>query len=117
MFPVYFITVTKNNITTSGGSFNIVATLAILIGLVIFSYGLLLVPVSVLGGVWIAAIGLSLLFAGIFATEWIGNRLGLSTANQRMLSLAFAVLAMFLLASFLVVNFMSFEFGEMSSIN
>ncbi|MFH5801466.1 hypothetical protein [Haladaptatus sp. CMAA 1911] len=102
---------TKNNTTTSGSSFSVVAVLAVLFGLLVFGYGLLLVPVSVLGGAWVAAIGLSLLLAGVFATRWVGDRLELSAADQHTLSVAFSVLAVFLLVAYVVVNFASFELG------
>ena len=82
-----------------------------LTGLLVVGYGFLLVPVSVLGGVHIATIGLSLLLSGLFATEWAGGRWGLSASDQRTLSLAFGVLAGLLLVAFVVINFASFESG------
>jgi uncharacterized membrane protein YiaA len=106
---------TKNNTKTSSSSFSVVAVLAIFVGLLVFGYGLLLVPVSVLGGGWVALIGLSLLFAGVFATQWIGDRLGLSAADQHTLSVAFSALAILLLGSFVVVNFASFEAGGIAT--
>jgi uncharacterized membrane protein YiaA len=106
---------TKNNTTTAGGSFSVVAILAIFVGLLLFGYGLLLVPVSVLGAGWVAAIGLSVLFAGVFATRWAGDRLGLSAADQHTLSVAFSVLAILLLGSYVVVNFASFEIGGIAA--
>lgn len=102
---------TKNNTTTSGSSFSVVAVLAVFVGLLVFGYGLLLVPVSVLGGVWVAAIGLSLLLAGVFATRWACDHLGLSASDQHTLSVAFSVLALLLLAAYVVVNFASFAPG------
>ncbi|EMA45216.1 hypothetical protein C449_08012 [Halococcus saccharolyticus DSM 5350] len=81
-----------------------------------FGYGLLLVPVSVLGGGHIAAIGLSLVLSGLFATEWAGDRWGLSAADRRTLSLAFGVLAGLLLVAFVVVNFASFESGGVETV-
>lgn len=104
--------VSSNGFSTSGGSFGVVAALAMLVGAMVFGYGILLVPSSVLGGVWIAAIGLSLALSGLFATERAGDRFGLSAADRRALSLAFAALAAFLLAAYAIVNFASFESGE-----
>ena len=77
-----------------------------------FGYGLLLVPTSVLGGAHVAAIGLSLSLAGLFATEWAGDRFGLSAADRRRLSLAFGLLAAVLLVAFVVINVASFESAE-----
>jgi len=99
----------------SGDSFGVIAVLAIFVGLLVFGYGLLLVPVSVLGGGWVAAIGLSVLFAGVFATRWVGDRLGLSASDQHTLSVAFSVLAILLLGTYVVVNFASFEAGEFAT--
>jgi hypothetical protein len=97
---------------TSSVSFGVVGVLAMLVGGMILGYGLLLFPLSGLGGSWIAASGFSLLLSGLFATEWFGNRLGLSVTGRRTLSLTFAVFTVFLLVSFVVVNFASFEFAE-----
>ena len=72
----------------------------------------MLVQTSVLGGAHVAAIGLSLSLAGLFATDWAGGRLGLSAGARRRLSLAFALLAAVLLVAFAVVNVASFEAGE-----
>ncbi len=116
LFGVHPIRMTTNNTTTSGGSFSVAAVVAIFVGLLLFGYGLLLVPVSVLGGGWVAAIGLSVLFAGVFATRWIGDRLGISASDQHTLSVAFSVLAILLLGAYVVVNFALFE-GGMSAIS
>ncbi|SEQ85553.1 hypothetical protein SAMN04489841_2534 [Natrinema salaciae] len=80
-----------------------------LFGALVFGYGLLLVPSSVLGGVWIAAIGLSLALSGVFATERVGKRFARSAAARRKFSLAFAVLAVVLLVAFAAINGASFE--------
>ena len=100
--------------SASGGSFGVASVVAVLVGALVFGYGLLLVPASVLGGVWIAAVGLSVVFSGVFATPWAGERFGLSSADRRNLSLAFAVLAMVLLVAFAVVNGATFEFREVT---
>ena len=55
--------------------------LAILLGAAVFGYGLPLVPTSVLGGAHVAAIGLSLTLAGLFATGWVGDRFDLSPTD------------------------------------
>ncbi|WP_254544245.1 hypothetical protein [Halomarina pelagica] len=103
---------TTSTTSASGGSFGVVTILAVLLGAAIVGYGLLLAPQSLIGGAWIAAVGLSLLLSGMFATEWAGDRFGLSAVDRRRLSLAFAGLAAFLLVAFVVVNFASFESAE-----
>ena len=90
----------------------VVAVAAMLVGALVFGYGLLLVPISILGGAHVAAIGLSLFLSGLFTTERLGRRLGLSMATRRTLSLSFAVLAVALLAAFLALNVTTFEAGE-----
>lgn len=97
---------------TPSSSVSVVAVLAILVGASVFGYGLLLVPTSVLGGAWIAAVGLSLCLSGLFATAWVGDRLGLSAATRRTLSLSFAAFAAVLLVSFVVLNYASVESFE-----
>jgi hypothetical protein len=109
--PVYMTTTTA---ATSGRLVGLVAVAAMLLGGLIFGYGLLVLPVSVLGGVHIAAIGLSLILSGLFATEWAGARFGLDAAQRTRLSLGFAVLAVLLLVAFVVINFASFESFESS---
>ena len=98
--------------SASGGSFGVVPVLAVFVGALILGYGLLLVPASVLGGLWIVAAGLSLSLSGVFATAWAGERFGLSAADRRNLSLAFAVLAAVLLVAFAAVNGATFDAGE-----
>lgn len=105
-------TVTTTTSTTFGGSFGVLAVLAILAGVFVFGYGLLVLPTSVLGGVWIGAIGLSLALSGLFATEWAGDRFDLSAPTRRRLSLAFVGLAAVLLVAFVVINFAAFESGD-----
>lgn len=97
--------------------FGIVAIVAIGLGALITGYGVLVLPVAVLGGIHIAAIGLSLLLAGLFTTEWAGNRWGLSTATRNRLSWGFLTLSAVLLVAFVVVNFASFSgpFAESGS--
>lgn len=107
--------VTVDNSVTSGRSFGVAALLAVVAGAMVFGYGLLLGPVSVLGGAHVAAIGLSLVLSGVFATEWAGDRFGLSAADRRRLSLAFGVLAAVLLVAFVVLNWATFEVEELES--
>ena len=78
--------------------------LSVIVGVLVFGVGLLLVPQSVLGGAWVAAIGLSLLLSGAFDTGWAGDEFGLSPAGRHRLSLAFAVLTAVLLVLFVVIN-------------
>lgn len=102
---------TASDIASESGSIGFVAVLSAFVGVVVLGYGVLLVPTSVLGGAWLAAVGLSSLLAGLFSTGWAGDRFGLSAADRRKLSLAFGLLAAFLLVAFVVVNFASFEPG------
>ena len=101
--------------TPSRGSVGIVAAVAVFLGARITVYGLLVVPSSALGGLWIAAIGLSMVLSGVFATEWAGNRWGIPVAHRRRLSLGFALLAVLLLVAFVAVNFASFGGFEAES--
>lgn len=106
---------TTTSTSRSSESFSITAVSVVLVGATIFGYGLLVVPQSTLGGAWIAAIGLSMLFSGLVSTVWAGDRLGLSAADRRRLSLTLAVLAAVLTVAFIVVNGATFESGEMAS--
>ncbi|MFB6270587.1 MAG: hypothetical protein ABEH83_11620, partial [Halobacterium sp.] len=51
----------------------------------------------------------SLFLAGLFATQWAGDRFGVSDGTRRRLSLAFAALAVVLFVAFVVLNYASFE--------
>mgnify|MGYP006299755667 CR=1 FL=1 len=99
--------------STSRGSVGVVALLTVLVELLIPGYGVLLLPLSGLGGAWIVAIELSLLFAGLFVSEWVRDRMGRPAAAGRRLSLAFATLAVLLLVAS-VVDGMTFQPGEAS---
>jgi|GEM_PF-1834953 len=106
--------------TTSGSqsdrSFGYVSFAAVLVGAFVFGYGLLLVPASLLGGAWIAAIGLSVALAGVFNTAWAGRRFGLSEGDLRTLSLSFLGLAVVLSVAFVVINGLGpVEYGESST--
>ncbi|MFD1515325.1 hypothetical protein [Halomarina rubra] len=98
--------------TTSGPSVGVLDVFAIVAGALVFAYGLLLVSASPLGGGWVAAIGLSLALAGLFATEWSGERFGISPATRRTLSVSFAALAAAMFVSFVVVNYTGFSGPE-----
>ncbi|WP_135830537.1 hypothetical protein [Halorussus halobius] len=78
------------------------------VGAVFAGVGLLLVRTSALGGVHIAAIGVSLFLSGMVSTRWAAARWNMSPAAQRRWSLAFVVLAGLLTILFVVVNFASF---------
>ncbi|QSX01233.2 hypothetical protein [Haloterrigena alkaliphila] len=84
----------------------------VVIGALVLGYGPLIVPSSVLGGGWIAAIGVSLLLSGLFFSERIGDRLDVTPGGRRRLSLAFAALAVVLAVAFVAVNGATFEAGE-----
>ncbi|MFT4889354.1 MAG: hypothetical protein ACI9YT_000263 [Halobacteriales archaeon] len=97
----------------SGRSFGDTSLAAIFVGAFVFAAGLLLVPLSVLGGAHIAAVGLSLSLAGLFNTPWAGRRFGLSEADLRTLSVSFLALATILAIAFVVINgFGGVETGE-----
>lgn len=106
---------TSNVPSTFGDSVDTVAVLSALLGALVFGYGLLVLSVSVLGGGWIAAIGLVLLLSGAVRLETVGDRLGLSPDRRRGLSLAFAGLAVVLAVAFVAVNGATFEAGEIES--
>lgn len=107
--PVVPSDVPTEDASTPGGSLDVRTTLATLLGALVLAYGLLVVPQSALGGAWIVAVGLSVLLSGLLATEWAGDRLGLSASDRRRLSLAFAALGVFLALSFVVVNGATFD--------
>lgn len=93
----------------SAGSFGYVPIAGMFVGTLVFAYGLLLVSVSPLGGAHIAAVGLSMFLGALFATEWSGQRLGLSTTDRRTLSWAFTGIAVVLLIVFVAINGTTFE--------
>lgn len=97
------------------GSLGYIPIAGMLVGGLMFAYGLLLVSVSPLGAVWIATAGLSMFLGALFATELSGRRLGISTATRKTLSWAFIGIAAILLLSFLVINGMGFEANVASS--
>jgi hypothetical protein len=99
----------------AGGALGYIPIVGILMGALIFVYGLLLVSVSPLGAVWIATAGLAMFLGALFATELSGRRLGLSTATRKTLSWTFTGIAAILLLSFLVINGMGFEANVASS--
>ncbi|WP_138797163.1 hypothetical protein [Halostella sp. PRR32] len=90
--------------TQSDRSFGYVSVTAVLIGLFVVGYGLLLVPQSLLGGAWIAAIGVAFALAGIFNTVWAGRRFGLSDGDRRTLTVTSVALAAVLTVAFVVIN-------------
>lgn len=102
---------TTTTTTQSGRSVGYADLTAMLVGGAVFGYGLLLVSVSLLGGLWIAAVGLSLLLAGLFNTRYSGDRWGISAADRRTLTVTFTVLSAVLLVSFAVINGVGFEGG------
>ncbi|MFC6904789.1 hypothetical protein [Halalkalicoccus tibetensis] len=96
-------------------SFRVFPLLTMVVGAVIVGLGLLILPGSALGGLHIAAIGLSLFLSGTVATTWAAVRFDLSPADQRRWTLAFAVVAGVLLVLFIVLNWATFEGGEFES--
>jgi hypothetical protein len=100
---------TTTRSSTASGPFGVVAVVAMGLGVLVATYGLLLVPESLLGGGHVAAIGVTLLLAGLFSTEWARNRWNLSESAQRRLVWGFLVLSALLLVTFVVLNAVSFE--------
>lgn len=89
------------------------AIAAVLVGASLFGYGLLVLSVSPLGGVWIATVGLSLGLAGVVNTVWAGRRFDLGAADRRALTLSLLGLAVALSVAFVVINgFGGVEFGD-----
>lgn len=94
--------------STTGGSVDIVAVVGMGLGALVVVYGVLILSVSPLGGLHIAAIGLSLLLASLFTTEWAGNRWSLSPTTRNKLSWGFLTLTAVLTMAFVVINFVGF---------
>lgn len=89
----------------------VVAVCTAALGTAVLAYGLLLVPLSALGGLWIAAVGLALVLSGAFASPWVVARLDVPTARARRLSLAFALVAVLLAVAFALVSGVRVEPG------
>jgi hypothetical protein len=100
------------DVSASDGQWGIVSSVAMIVGGGVVGLGMLLVPTSALGGLWIAGIGLALVLAGAVASDRVGGRAGLSAGIRSRLSLAFALVAAVLLVAFVVINFASIESGE-----
>lgn len=94
------------------GSVRVMPALLMLVGAAVVALGVLLLSASGLAGVHVAAIGASLFLSGAVSTRWAAVRFGLSPADQRRWSLAFAALAGLLVVLFLVINWATFESGE-----
>lgn len=115
LFPSLTFTVSTSNSTSSDSSFSALSIFAMVVGAFVVGYGLLVVPVSVFGGAWIVAIGLSVFLSGLFATGWAGDRFDLDPETRRNLSLTFALFAIVLFVAFVVVNYASFDAFEVES--
>jgi hypothetical protein len=81
------------------------------IGLSVLVFGYSLLPVSALGGAWIAAVGASLLCAVLVGSTWGRRRLGLVPSSGTSAALGFLLLALLLAVSFVLVNGAAFEGG------
>ncbi|QAU11795.1 hypothetical protein EKH57_02955 [Halorubrum sp. BOL3-1] len=93
---------TADNEAVAGGA-------AIVVGSAVALSGLLLYQASRLGGSHVAAVGLALAVAGVFATERVSGRLGVSTETRRRLALGFGALAAALTLAFFVVDYPGFS--------
>jgi len=101
--------------TTDRRSPGLLAVVVAALGTVVLGYGVLVIPVSPLAGVWLAVAGLFLLIAGVVATPWAAARFDLTPREQRTTALVFGGAGFVLLALFVVVSFASFESGSSSS--
>lgn len=95
----------------SGSTFRVLPALTMTVGAVLAGLGLLFLQTSLLGGILIAAIGVSLFLAGMVSTRWAAARWNMSPTDQRKWSLAFVVLAGLLTILFIVINFSTFGEG------
>jgi hypothetical protein len=89
----------------------VLAAVAVLFGASVVVYGLLIAGSSPLGGVWVAAVGVSLTLSGAVVTPSLADRLGVPVGARRRLAVGFAALALALFVAFVAVNFASFEAG------
>ena len=83
-----------------------------ILGALATAYGLLVIPVSVLGGLHILAVGISFLIGAVVTTGWAGERFDLTPSQQRRAALALATVGMVLTVVFVLVNGATFESGE-----
>ena len=93
---------TPSNATVLGGA-------AIVFGTAVSLSGLLLYQASAAGGSHVAAVGLLLVFAGVFAVDRVSSRTGLSTTTRRRVALGLGALAAALSLTFLVVDYPGFS--------
>jgi|GEM_PF-6227605 len=91
------------------------SAVAVFLGISVTLYGVLVLSASALGGVWIVATGVALLLSGVLATAWAAEQFALDPRTQRLLVVAFAVVAVFLGVSFVLVNGMTFEQESVTS--
>ena len=95
----------------SGSTFRVLPALTMTVGTVLAGMGLLFLQTSLLSGIHITAIGVSLFLAGMVSTRWAVARWNMSPADQRQWSLAFVILAGLLTVLFIVINFATFDEG------
>ncbi|WP_247730696.1 hypothetical protein [Halovivax limisalsi] len=95
--------------TEASGLSTVVNVVAITLGALVSLFGVLLLPASLLGGIHVAAIGLSLAAAGVFGTDWARDRWELSSPTQRRLVAGFLALGLVLLVLFVVINGMTVD--------
>ncbi len=81
------------------------------LGVLCLVAGVLLLSESALGGLWIAAIGASLIAAILVGSTWGRQRLGL-TPGRTSAPVGFVAVALVLAVAFAVVNFASFSTGS-----
>lgn len=98
--------------TTAARPVGPIAVVTAGVGAALFVYGLLLLPVSTLGGLWIVAVGLSFVLSGAFAAPWVVAQLGITATRAERLSLVFALLGVLLLVAFVLLSGMQFDTGE-----
>jgi drug/metabolite transporter (DMT)-like permease len=106
---------TEVTVSTADSSFSTWAILGTVLGLLVAAYGALLTTESLLGGLHVAAIGLTLAAGALLAMPWTARRLHLSEVDSRKLSWTFTGLSAVLLATFVVINYAGFESSQIES--
>jgi len=97
---------------TTGRSPGFLPVVVSSLGVVLVGYGALVVAASPLGGAWLAVAGLCLFLSGTVATDWVAERVGLTSGDQRALSVGFGVTGAVLLVLFVAVNYAVFTSSE-----
>ena len=90
--------------TTDNPAIGTNAALALLLGGIVQTYGLLLLPQSFLGGLHILSIGVALFVTGLLTTNWAQTTLNITAHRQRRWALTLGVLTVILLATYIAFS-------------